>query len=67
MTLYLRLIHKMHYYWAAPFQGMRSYLFGFRFSVQKNSLPGGGKTRGSGTEKRCSHKWFHTVRIVPLH
>ena len=19
----------------------------------------GGKTRGSGTEKRCSHKWFH--------
>ena len=25
--------------------------------------PGGGKTRGSGTEKRCSHKWFH--RIFP--
>ena len=21
----------------------------------------GGKTRGSGTEKRCSHKWFHTI------
>ena len=25
--------------------------------------PGGGKTWGSGTEKRCSHKWFH--RIFP--
>ena len=25
--------------------------------------PGGGKTRGSGTSKRCSHKWFH--RIFP--
>ena len=23
--------------------------------------PGGGKTRGSGTEKRCAHKWFHTI------
>ena len=32
-----------------------SYKFGFRSSVQKNGLPGGGKTRGSGTEKRCSH------------
>ena len=21
----------------------------------------GGKTRGSGTEKRCSHKWFHMI------
>ena len=28
------------------------------FGVKKWS-PGGGKTRGSGTEKRCSHKWFH--------
>ena len=21
----------------------------------------GGKTRGSGTEKRCAHKWFYTI------
>ena len=34
-----------------------------RFSVvcAKKRSPGGGKTRGSGTEKRCSHKWFHTI------
>ena len=25
----------------------------------KKWCPGGGKTRGSSTEKRCSHKWFH--------
>ena len=42
--------------------GKPSHKFGFRSSVQKNGLPaGGGKTRGSGTEKRCSHKWFHKV------
>ena len=36
-----------------------------RFSVvgAEKRPPGGGKTRGSGTEKRCSHKWFH--RIFP--
>ena len=34
-----------------------------RFSVvgvEKRSS-GGGKTRGSGTEKRCSHQWFHMI------
>ena len=35
-----------------------SYKFGF--FVEKWP-PGGGKTQGSGTEKLCSHKWFHTI------
>ena len=45
-----------------PFQGCPVLI---RFSVvcvEKRS-PEGGKTRGSGTDKRCSHKWFH--RIFP--
>ena len=43
-----------------PFQGCPVLI---RFSVvcaEKRS-PEGGKTRGSGTDKRCSHKWFHRV------
>ena len=45
-----------------PFQGCPVLI---RFSVvcaEKRS-PEAGKTRGSGTDKRCSHKWFH--RIFP--
>ena len=45
-----------------PFQGTRSYLFGFSVVRVEKQAPGGGKTRGSGTKKRCSHKWFHTVQ-----
>ena len=45
----------------SPFSGLPSYKFGFRSSVQKNRPPAGWKTRGSSTEKRCSHKWFHSI------
>ena len=62
MTLYLWLIHKMHYYCAAPFRARAVIYSGFWSSVQKNGLLVGWKTRGSGTKKRCSHKWFHTVQ-----
>ena len=47
------------YYWAA-LSGLPSYKFGFRSSVQKNGARGRQDTR-SGTERRCSHKWFHTI------
>ena len=53
-------IEKYAIYWAAPFRAAQLYI---RFSIvcaEKRS-PGGGKTRGSGTEKRCSRKWFHTI------
>ena len=40
---------------SCPFPSKPVYKFGFR----RFRSPGGGKTRGSGTEKRCSHKWFH--------
>ena len=36
-----------------------SHKMGFRSSGVEKWSPGGGKTRGSGTKKRCSHKWFH--------
>ena len=47
-------------YWAACAAQVK-----IRFSVfgAEKRPPGGGKTRGSGIEKRCSHKWFH--RIFP--
>ena len=47
-------------YWAACAAQVK-----IRFSVfgAEKRPPGGGKTRGSGNEKRCSHKWFH--RIFP--
>ena len=41
-----------------PFQGMRSYLLGFLVVCAEKQSPRGGKTRGSGTKKRCSHKWW---------
>ena len=59
--LWLHVIHKIHYYWAAPFRACTVIYLGFQSSVQKNGLLMGGKTRGSGTKKRCSHKWFRIV------
>ena len=34
---------------------------GFFLNGKRPRSPGGGKTRRSGTEKRCSHKWFHII------
>ena len=39
-----------------PLSGLPTY----KFCAEKRS-PGGGKTRGSGTKKRCSHKCFHMI------
>ena len=48
--------------WAAPFRAAQLKI---RFSVvcAEKQSSGGGKTRGSGTEKRRSHKWF--LKILP--
>ena len=50
---------RLHYYWAAPFRA-RPVMISVFVCVEKRA-PGGGKIRGSGTEKRCSHRWFHTI------
>ena len=43
-----------------PLLGLRSYKSVFGRLCRK-TVPRGGKTRGSCTEKRCSHKWFHMI------
>ena len=43
-----------------PLSGLRSYKSVFGRLCRK-TVPRGGKTRGSCTEKRCSHKWFHMI------
>ena len=43
-----------------PFQGcpVINSVFG---RLCRKTVPGGRKTRESGTKKRCSHKWFHMI------
>ena len=48
-------------YWGLPPFRVAQLLIRFSVVCAKKRSPGGGKTRGSGTEKRCSHKWFHTI------
>ena len=37
---------------------------GRRLTRLHKRAPGGGKTRGSGTEKRCPDRWFRTISLA---
>ena len=54
LTCSVRLRISSCYYWAACASSL-SVVCG------EKRPSGGGKTRRSGTEKRCSHKWFHMI------
>ena len=54
----------MSYYSAAPPNGARPVINSIFGRLCRKTYSGGREDTRSGTEERCSHKWFHT--ILPL-
>ena len=61
IKLWSRFAEKRFFLLGCPSQDTPSYNFGFSVICTEKRSPGGGKARGFSTQKRCSHKWFHTI------
>ena len=65
MTLYLRLIHKMHYYWAVPFRARAVIYLGFGCLCRKTVSRGEGRHEGLVPRNDVLTSGFILYKLFP--